>query len=33
MTEHYQRPGWVTTNVVNRIGAGLTHRAFRISIT
>jgi deazaflavin-dependent oxidoreductase (nitroreductase family) len=24
MAEHYQRPGWVTTNVLNRFVAGLT---------
>jgi deazaflavin-dependent oxidoreductase (nitroreductase family) len=24
MAEHYQRPGWVTTNVFNRVVAGLT---------
>ena len=25
MEEHYQRPGWFTTNVFNRVVAGLTH--------
>jgi deazaflavin-dependent oxidoreductase (nitroreductase family) len=25
MAEHYQRPGWFTTNVFNRLVAGLTH--------
>jgi hypothetical protein len=24
MAEHYQRPGWFTTNVFNRLVAGLT---------
>ena len=25
MQQHYQRPGWFTTNVFNRVVAGLTH--------
>jgi deazaflavin-dependent oxidoreductase (nitroreductase family) len=25
LPEHYQRPGWFTTNVFNRLVAGLTH--------
>ncbi|MBV9337126.1 MAG: nitroreductase family deazaflavin-dependent oxidoreductase [Solirubrobacterales bacterium] len=30
MPEHYQRPGWFTTNVFNRIVAGLTRRGMSV---
>jgi deazaflavin-dependent oxidoreductase (nitroreductase family) len=30
MTEHYQRPGWLTTNVFNRLVAGLTRLGFSV---
>lgn len=30
MAEHYQRPGWFTTNVFNRVVAGLTRRGISV---
>ena len=30
MTEHYQRPGWLTTNVFNRIVAALTRAGISV---
>jgi deazaflavin-dependent oxidoreductase (nitroreductase family) len=30
MAEHYQRPGWVTTNVFNRLVAALTRRGVSV---
>ena len=30
MAERYQRPGWVTTNVFNRIVAGLTRAGISV---
>jgi deazaflavin-dependent oxidoreductase (nitroreductase family) len=30
MEEHYQRPGWVTTNVFNRMVAGLTRAGISV---
>ena len=30
MAEHYQRPGWFTTNVFNRLVAGLTRLGFSV---
>ena len=30
MSDHYQRPGWVTTNVFNRLVAGLTRAGISV---